>query len=160
MDKVKTLEHILDLQLGWVRAADTRLTMIVPLATAMLTVLAALAPKASEWCILPAISCSLSAILILLAIVYSAFACFPRTEGSKGSFVFFGGIADREADQYRKSILGLEEEDYINDLSSQCHRNAQIARQKYAWAQKALASLLLAILPWLVSVYTLYSAGT
>jgi len=160
MNKIEKLEKILDLQLGWVRAADTRLTLTLPLATAMLTVLAALAPEPTNWNILPAITCSISAIIVLLSIVFSYFAFFPRTQGPKGSFVFFGGIAAREAEQYRKSILDLTEDEYMTDLSNQCHRNAQIASQKYAWAQRSLAALLIAILPWLISIYLLYNTSS
>ena len=159
MDKVKALENILDLQLGWVRAADTRLAFVISLATAMLTALAALAPDSSKWTILSGIFCTISAILIICSIVFSTLAFFPRTKGPKGSCVFFGGINDREQEQYLKALLELSEEDYISDLSNQCHRNAQIAHKKYSWAQKATALLLLVICPWLISIYLLYSTS-
>jgi len=156
MDKAKTLEKILELQLGWVRAADTRLSLVIPLATAMLTALAALSPMPTEWTACTAIIFALTSIFLILSIVFSSLAFFPRTEGPEGSYVFFGGIASRKREEYLKVISELTEEDYISDLSSQCHRNAEIAGIKYGWAQKAIASLLVAILPWLFTVYSLY----
>jgi len=159
MDKISTLEIILDRQLTWVGRADTRISLILPLATAMLGVLAALAPEPCKWNILPAILASISAILILLAIIFSALACFPRTAGPKSSNIFFNGIAGREPEQYKKIMSDVSEDDYFDDICRQCHRNAQIAKIKIEWIQKALASLLISVIPWIVTVYLLYNVN-
>lgn len=157
MNKITILEKILDRQLVWISRADSRISLILPLATAMLGALVALTPKPSEWTILPAILATISVILILLAIIFSALACFPRTDGPKSSNIFFNGIADREAEQYKKAIDELSEDYYLEDLSRQCHRNAQIAKTKTGWIQKALASLLISVVPWVVTLHLLYN---
>jgi hypothetical protein len=159
MDKINTLEKILDRQLAWISRADARMSLVLPLATAMLGALAALAPAPANWEILPAILSSISAILIVLAIIFSSLACFPRTEGPKSSNIFFNGIAGHEAGQYRNIMCEISEDEYIDDKCRQCHRNAQIAKSKFEWIQKALASLFLSVIPWIITVYLLYKAN-
>lgn len=61
-------------------------------------------------------------------------------------------------EEYREAAKSLDENAYVEDLVKQCHRNAQIATQKYAWVKRALACLFAASLPWALSVYVLYSA--
>jgi hypothetical protein len=159
MDKINTLEKILDRQLAWISRADTRISLVLPLATAMLGSLAALAPKPTNWEILPAILASISAILIVLAMIFSSLACFPRVAGPKSSNIFFNGIAGRETGQYKKIMCEISEDDYLDDICRQCHRNAQIAKAKFEWIQKALASLLISVIPWILTVYLLYKAN-
>lgn len=159
MDKINTLEKILDRQLLWISRADARISLVLPLATAMLGVLAALAPRPANWEIFSAILASISAILIVLSIIFASLACFPRAEGPKGSNIFFNGIAGREAGQYQKTMCEISEDEYLEDICCQCHRNAQIAKVKFEWIQKALASLLISMIPWIITVYLLYKAN-
>jgi hypothetical protein len=124
----------------------------------MLGTLAVLTPSADSWPIGAAIFSSFAIILLSLSIVFCACAAFPRTSGPKGSMIFFGGIVQREADQYRLAATSLSDEDYLDDLARQCHANAQIAATKYDWVKRGLACLFLATLPWALSVYFLYAA--
>jgi len=156
MDKINTLEKILDRQLTWISRADARISLVLPIATAMLGALATLAPEPANWEILPAIFASISAIFTGLAIIFSTLACFPRTYGPRSSNIFFNGIAGREADQYKKIMSEITEEDYLDDICRQCHRNAEIAKTKFEWIQKALAFLLISIIPWVITLYLLY----
>ncbi len=80
------------------------------------------------------------------------------TSGPKGSLIYFGGISSQNSEQYEQAVMGLSRADYIKDLVKQCHRNAQIAEQKFTWIQRALACLFLSSVPWVLSVYLLYSA--
>lgn len=159
MDKINTLEKILDRQLAWINRADARISLVLPLATAMLGAIAALAPEPANWEVLPAILSSISATLIGLAIIFSSLACFPRTKGPKSSNIFFDGIAGREASQYKNRMCEISEEEYLDDICRQCHRNAQIAKSKFGWIQKALAALLISVIPWIITVYLLYKAN-
>lgn len=51
-------ETELDRLLGWVRAAESRLALILPLSTAMLGTLAVLLPSASKWTVAGGIAAS------------------------------------------------------------------------------------------------------
>jgi hypothetical protein len=157
MDKIETLEKILDFQLTWISRADSRISLILPLGTAMLGALAALAPEPCKWNILCIILTSLSTLLILVSLIFSSLAIFPRTKGPKSSNIFFNGIAARDMEKYKKIMHKISDNEYIDDLCHQCHRNAQIAKTKTSWIQRALALLLLSVIPWIVAVYLLYS---
>lgn len=156
MDKKQYLEKELTLLLGWIQAADTRISLVLPLSSAMLAALAAIAPTANEWSVCSAIFSAFSVLFLVLSISFSALSCFPRMEGPKGSMVFFSGIQNRELKQYKSDINELTEEKLIDDLVSQCHINAQIAHIKFTWVKRSLFCLFLSSLPWFVSIYLLY----
>lgn len=157
MNNREFVEKALDLQLRWIAAADSRISLLLPLGTAMLTVLAALSPEASDWTVFPGIVATISVILLLGALMCAAVASFPRTEGPKSSLLFFGGIVTKTADKYLKSIAELSTDDIIDDLAHQCHRNAQIAHHKFFWVKAGMISLLSSIAPWLLTIYSLYT---
>jgi len=144
--------------LDWVRAAESRIALVLPLSTAMLSALALLAPAVSKWTVLGGTASSFAALLLILSITFAAFAFFPRTTGPEGSLIYFAGITARDLNQYEIEVRSMTSESYLVDLIRQCHRNAQIAERKYAWVQRSMASLLLATLPWLISLFILYSA--
>lgn len=150
-------ETELDRLLGWVRAAETRLALVLPLSTAMLGALAVLAPPMSKWTVLGGIAGAFATVLLFLSIVFAACASFPRTSGPKGSLVYFGGIVSRDLSQYREAVSSATPQTYLDDLLTQCHRNAQIAERKYAWVQRSMACLLISALPWSFSLFILYS---
>lgn len=151
-------ELSLDRLLGWVRASESRLALVLPLSTAMLGTLAAFVPPVGQWTVVGGIAASFAFVLLLLSIAFAACASFPRTKGPKGSLIYFGGITPRALPQYNEAIISTTPEAYLDDLVSQCHRNAQIAERKYAWVQRSLACLFIAALPWVMSVFILYSA--
>ncbi len=152
------LEKELSRLLAWIQAAETRIGLVLPLSTAMLGVLAVLAPTFSKWTIFPAIMSAFSVLLLVLSVAFSALASFPRTSGPKGSLIYFGGIASMELEQYQEVSKKLDLDEYIDDLIKQCHRNAQIAERKYGWIRRALGCLFISAVPWALSVYLLYSA--
>jgi hypothetical protein len=156
MNKVDYLEKELLRLLAWISASDTRVSFVLPLSTAMLGVLAVLAPCIDDWSVLSAISTSFSALFLVLSIGCLALATFPRTDGPKGSMIFFSGINDKELEQYRISVGALDEQGYIYDLINQCHINAQIAFKKYFWVKHSQQSLFISSAPWFISVYLLY----
>jgi hypothetical protein len=151
-------ESELERLLGWVRAAESRLALVLPLSTAMLGVLAVLAPPASKWTVIGGIAVAFAVMFLLLSIAFAACASFPRTTGPKGSLIFFGGITTRELPQYEEAVKSATPESYLGDLISQCHRNAQIAERKYAWVQRSMACLFISALPWGIALFILYSA--
>lgn len=155
--RIAWVESELSRLLEWVRAAESRLTLVLTLTTAMLGALAVLAPSAYNWTVVTAIIASLAAFLLVLSIVFAACAFFPRTTGPKGSLIYFGGITERSLKQYENEIKLMTVESYMKDLIRQCYRNAQIAERKYIWIQRSMACLFLAAFPWIAALFTLYS---
>lgn len=146
--------------LEWVRAAESRLALVLPLSTAMLGALALLAPPLAHWTVLSALASFLAALLLILSLTCAACATFPRTTGPKGSLIYFGGITTRDLPQYEAAFTAITPTEYLTDLLRQCHRNAQIAQAKYTWIKRGMACLFLAALPWLTSLYLLYAGAT
>lgn len=159
-ERIALLEANLGRQLQWISWSDTKSAFIFTLVAAMVGVLATIAPdRAAEWSTLQAVSASFAIAASVAAFVFLSLAAFPRTSGPKGSLVYCGGVAQREIHQFYSEISSVPQEDYIQDLASQCHRNAVIACEKFAWVQRAMIALYLAIGPWAVALWLLYSAG-
>jgi len=158
-DLATLLEANLGRQLYWIGSADSKAVFGFALNTAMLGFLAAVAPKsATNWTIAPAVFASFAAALGLVSLLFLSFAAFPRTKGPKGSLIYCDGVSQRSADQFKQAILSLATEAYVEDLASQCHRNAEIASKKFAWVQRALLCLYISVPPWALALWLLYSA--
>jgi pycsar effector protein len=157
IDAKAILESSLDRLIEWAKAAESRLSLILPLSSGMLGALAVLAPAAGNWSVPGAIVAAFAAVLLVLSLLFAAFASFPRTTGPKRSLIYFGGIVTKDIDQYTAAMKELSGDDYLVDLARQCHRNAQIAERKYAWVQRSMVCLFLAALPWAVALFILYA---
>ena len=153
---VERLQDILDKQLLWISAADSRLALVLPLSTAMLGALAATAPKLTEWTLAGGIPASLAVLFLVLAIAFCSLAAFPRTHGPAGSIIFFEGIASRDLEKYRAQIDTADDAHYANDLIQQCHINAAIASAKFVWVKRSMRCLMLASIPWAIAIYVFY----
>lgn len=155
----EVLEKTLDRLLFWIAAADSKIAPVLAIDTAMLGVLAAIAPKLGAWTLLAVISTALALLFLLTSLGLLFFASFPRTRGPKGSLVFFGGITERERSVFVGEITDLHFSRYCEDLATQCYRNAEIAGLKFRYVRLAMTALLAAIVPWLLTVYVLYRMG-
>lgn len=156
MADIGQLQYILDKQLGWISAADSRLSLVLPLSTAMLGALAIYATQPSAWTLMAGIPAAFAIFFLCISIIFCAFASFPRTGGTKESLLFFGGIASREISWFKASVKVANNSDLQDDLIEQCHINAQIALVKFTWVKRAMASLLMAMVPWAFAVYQFY----
>lgn len=156
-DLVARQEIVLSRLIEWIKAADTKLTLTLPLSTTMTGALAVLVPPVSGWTVGGGIAASAATFFLILSIIFAALACFPRTSGPLGSLVYFGGIVSKDLDQYCKAVRIQTRVEYLEDLIRQCHRNAQIAERKYTWLQRAMGCMFIALIPWASAIFTLYS---
>lgn len=150
------LEKELDRLLKWITAAESRLAFILSLSTAMLGAMAVFAPSLGELPSFPATLATLAFGLLCISIGCSAAATFPRTKGSEPSLVYFGAISRVTIDEFAKAIEFLSEDEYVRDLTRQCHRNAVIATTKFIWIRRSIACTLAASLPWSISIHAAY----
>lgn len=153
---IENLQYVLDKQLSWISAADSRLSLVLPLSTAMLGSLAVYATGPGSWTLIAGIPAAFAIFFLCLSIIFSACASFPRTKGTKGSLIFFDGITSRDLDQFRSSVKAAQKSDVLDDLVQQCHINAQIATTKFTWVKRGMASMLTAMLPWAFAMYQFY----
>lgn len=158
MDKIELTCRILDRQLAWISAADSRIALIVPLSTAMLGALAAIAPGRTDWSVTGGIAASFAVTFLFLSLLFCAFTSFPRTSGPRGSLVYFGGITSKDSDSYVDELLSSETDNLQRDFALQCHINAEIAEKKFSWIKRAMGCLLISIIPWAYTVYIVYQA--
>ena len=156
--RIAILEGELTRLLDWIKTAETKISLVLAISTAMLGVLAVLNPVCSTWTVFPAILASFATLCLVLSIVFLAVSSFPRTDGPDGSLIYFGGISALNLSSYITSMSNLTEDQYTNDLICQCHRNAQIAERKFTWVKRAIGCLFLSLGPWALSIYLLYSA--
>lgn len=161
LERIKVLENNFARQLGWIVTADSKATFIFMLNVAMLGLLATVSPKnACSWTLASGIFASFSAAFGFASLLFLSIASFPRTQGPRGSLVFFGGIVQRDIDQFKAEIASTTLDEYADDLSGQCYRNAVIANRKFVWIQRALLCLYLSVLPWGLAIYFLYNIGS
>jgi hypothetical protein len=143
--------------LHWINAADTKAAFVFTLDTAMLGVLASFSSRGTEaWAIGTTVLIFITVALLLPSLLFVSFATFPRTDGPKRSLIYFGGICSRDLNEYKKDSKSLTEDDYIEDLTAQCHQNAVIANNKFFWVQFALLLMYLSVVPWGLAVYLLF----
>ena len=155
-ERIRILEANLDRQHTLSRAADGKIGPLLTLEMAMLGCLAALAPKGSTWSIPAAISTTLAAVSLAMSIGALLWAQVPRTEGPKGSVVFFGAITTRTVEQFHEAMRQLSAEEYLKSLADQCHQNAEITVRKFAWVHRGWILALVAVIPWVLAIYQLY----
>ena len=80
-------------------------------------------------------------------------ARFPRTEGPENSLYYFGTIADIEIDQFCNQFSSRKEENHIEDILKQTHRNAEIVKIKFEYLKSAYILLVFGIVPWAISLF-------
>lgn len=153
---LERLFSILSLQIDWIRNADAKVSPIFAIDVAMLGVSAALAKSISSWTIWAAVTGTVSTLLLLASILMLAFVSFPRTDGPKGSNIFFGGIAQQDLTKFADGLANTTAEDSQRDIATQIHRNAEIASTKYGFLKWAFILMFLGMPVWLISVFFLY----
>ena len=158
--EIDLADRILSRNLGWVAAADSKVPPTLAIDTAMLGVLAALIPSAASWRAVPAILAAVSAFLLCGSVICLITATFPRLSGPKASLIFFGGIASFDRQQYVAQLLSSQSADIVTDMAQQCHRNAEIARDKYASVKWAMILLFGSLPFWIGAIALLYAGRT
>lgn len=149
-------EATLQLQLDWIRAVDCKTPVVIGVATAMLAVTGALSPAPANITWVTGVLIIAAILPVLVCIGWCIASTFPQTTGPRGSMIFFGGIAAMAASEYSKAIGGRSDAEYLEDLNAQCHRNAEIAADKYKAVRHAMAWLFVSLLPWVATCSVLY----
>jgi hypothetical protein len=149
---IRRLENTLQLQLQWIEAAESRITIILPLSVAMLGSLAFLF-SGSNITISAIAFGFIAALMLTLSVIFAGSAFFPRTDSPNDSGIYFGTIAKKKLPEYRSSAVNTSLDDYTEDLIHQIHVNASIASIKYKRFRHSIFSLAIAFVPWCVALY-------
>jgi hypothetical protein len=108
---------------------------------------------------------SLEIYMILIAVISVYFiaasfwhlyrAFFAKLEGSGKSFIHFREITERPMSRYMEEFREQTEEQYLEDLLEQVWRNSVVLKGKLDHLRWAFGNLVIAILPWLISLMLL-----
>lgn len=153
-DRFAYAQWILERNLHWIGAAEVKTGVIVTLNIAMLGGLAAAfttKPIAahSDWANLlsgGSIAC------LLAALISAAMSIFPRTDGPKTSFIYFGKIVESSRVDYADAFKRADKAAFLEDCLNQIHRNAEIACAKFRWVRNATGWSFVSVVPWVAAI--------
>jgi hypothetical protein len=152
-ERIRIAEVNLSRLLDWVGRIDAKSSVVLGINTAMLGVLASLAPAPHLWAARTVILGIVSVLLCAATFVCIYLVNYPRTKGPTTSLNFFGGIASRTFREYEKAFMHLASAEYLSDVLEQCHKNAEIVKLKFAALKWAYRFLMTAIVPWCLCLY-------
>lgn len=153
--RIEVAQWILERNLGWIAAADIKVGVIVGINTAMGGGLAAAYNDADHKTLLAVCLTVLASILGVLSVLFAAMAVLPHVNGPKKSLIFFGCISMLDREEYSLNLKKASEEDLLDDLGRQIHRNAEIAREKYICLGKSMRLALVFAATWAASLFLL-----
>lgn len=152
-NKIKQAEDNLQRKLDWVSRHDTRIAFVAGILIAMLGVLANAGASTTAWYWYIYAIFGISAGLLFTGLILIYFSQYPKTESQNSSLIFFGTIAGMKCDEFKKKFKNMTEEEYLNDLLSQIHINADILNKKFSYLKWSLVLLAVSIIPWLSAIY-------
>jgi hypothetical protein len=145
----KTLDRLLDS----IRAADAKTATVLAIDAAMIAALVALTAQSDGQGPWSAGWVAAGSAFLVASIVLVALATVPQLTGPRDSLIFFGGIASRTPAEFAATSISRGQRGYLEDLTSQCHRNAVIALGKYRRIRYATLALIIGVWPWLASIF-------
>jgi hypothetical protein len=152
-EKIRIAETNLSRLLDWVGRIDGKSSVVWGGNTAMLGVLASLAPSPHLWTKQAAIFATVSVLCPLASLVCVYLANYPQINVPSTSLHFFGGIAQNTFVEYSEAFVNASASDYLNDVLEQVHRNAEIVSMKFRALKWAYRALLIGVVPWVLCLY-------
>jgi Family of unknown function (DUF5706) len=152
-ERIRIAECNLSRLLDWVGRVDAKSSVVLGVATAMLGVLASVAPAPHLWTRYTAVLAVLGAVCPIVSLCCVYFVNYPQTKGSGTSLNFFGGISKHTFREYETAFMNSTVADHLRDVLEQCHRNAEIVNSKFSSLKWAYRSLVVGVIPWMVCLY-------
>lgn len=97
-------------------------------------------------------------VFTTISIIYSLRALYPDIQIRKPSLFFFGSIASRKIEDFKKEFAILSEKEILEEINDQVHINSTIAQAKMERIRISITNFLigtlfllvtLLLLPWL-----------
>jgi hypothetical protein len=152
-ERIRIAECNLSRLLDWIGRVDAKSSVVLGVNTAMLGVLAGVAPAPHLWTLYTVIAALLGAVCPIIGLCFVYVVNYPQTKGSSTSLNFFGGISKRTFREYETAFMSGSAADHLRDVLEQCHRNAEIVNRKFSALKWAYRWLLVGIIPWMVCLY-------
>ncbi len=158
-DRHDLLERNLDRQIAWIRASDAKISLLLPINTALVAVLATHLAQANltpvHW--LFALAASLPCAVSFVAAVRSV---MPQPRAPGRSLIYFHDVAAHGRDEFHDRVGALTADEHLRDLAAQVHASAAFASAKMRHARNAYRALFVAVPFWLAALYLLKSAAS
>lgn len=145
-------KDVLDIVLSFFSRVESKSSVILAIDTAMIAFLAANSPPFKTFSTLLWISSGMTVVLITASIVMLYRCGFPNLKGGHSSLIYFREIAKRTEHRFVKEFSEQSDQDYVNDLLSQVHRNSEILSKKFDDLKWAFASMAVGIIPWVITL--------
>lgn len=151
-----TAQNRLTLVLSFFQRVESRLTLVLGVELGMLALLVSAAPPLNRWD-----ASTLIALLPAFCITMSLYrvwqGLFPDVAGGiidphTTSLIFFGTIAGRSEAAFVAECHEQSEQAYVRDVLGQVWTNAKILSIKFERLKSAFLWMLIAIIPWLVTL--------
>lgn len=130
-NRIELTELNLQRKLDWISRSDTRIAFTASIAVAMLGVLASASALITKWENHYYLVFALAFLFLFGSLLFVYFSQFPKTKSVNSSLIYFGTIANLKVDDFNKKVRATTEDEYLDDLLSQTHRNAEILRWKF-----------------------------
>lgn len=134
--------------IDWIGRHDSRSAGLMGITVAMMGALSAATPSVKQWDALFIFVLSLCAAGFGMVLYQLMRGQIPRLRMGKPSLFFFGTVAGMPQEEFRKRFMAMTEEEYIEDLLSQCYVNSRILRSKFRCLKRGLMTLLITAIPW------------
>ncbi len=76
---------------------------------------------------------------------------YPRTKGPKDSLLYFGSVSEMTLENFKRASMSRTEQEFLEDLVGQCHRNSEIVYGKFRALTWAYRLLLLSLPFWAIT---------
>lgn len=152
-ESIEVAKWILERQLTWISSAEVKLGAVITIGLAMLgaEAVAFSATQLTLGLIGTAVFVS-TFLLLIFSLISCGISIISRLECSTDSLIFFGMIAKKTSKKYIQELKALTDEDLLDDLGFQIHRNAQIATTKHKWAKLAVLLTYLSLPLWVTTL--------
>jgi len=152
-NKIERAENNLQRNLDWVGRHDTRIAFATGISLAMLGILTNASASIVTWTWNIYAVFGLTAFLLFISLTLVYFSQYPKTESRNASLIFFDTVSALKCDDFKKKFKEMSDEDYLEDLLSQVHINAEILSKKFNYLKVSLRLLAVATFPWLFAIY-------
>lgn len=149
-ERIRIAECNLSRLLEWVGRVDSKSSVVLGINTAMLGVLAGLAPAPHLWTGWTVLLTLIGVLAPMVSLCFVYLVNYPQTKGPTKSLNFFGGISKHTFREYSAAFMKVTASDHLSDLLEQCHRNAEIVSWKFSALKWAYKWLLIGVVPWMI----------
>lgn len=150
-DRLDYAKWLLERQLHWIAAADTKAAGLVAAYVALAAIAATILDSHAGP---PSVKVlfSIAGLASLPGLIYAMLVFYPRTSSDRSSLIYFAEIKTLGWPVFRERLDALTQNAVLEDLASQIEVNARIASAKHGHARNSMNCAVIALLVWLVAV--------